>query len=180
MNFVVYASDIQKVAIDIEQLPEFLNAKGSKVSQFVDLHLGVIITPNANHPIHSPASPASGNTDSDGDIRMGGINNLATTDARSMSNLTSLVAAAVVQALQSSNSGSHRSSRGQFKEDQRPFPPARTTQQRATLSSDGACERCAKKPSHRWGECEFRNFKDNPSRPGARRINNVITDAGNA
>ena len=135
VDFAAYAFDIQKVAIDIEQLPEFLNAKGSKASQFADLHSGIIITPNANHPTR-PSAP--GNTDSDGDIRMSDINNL-TTDDRSTNNLTALVAAAVVQALQSANLGGHRSNLGQFIEDRHPFPPTRTIQQRATLSSYGAC-----------------------------------------
>jgi hypothetical protein len=125
MDFAAYAFDIQKVAIDIEQFLKFLNAKGSKISQFANLHSGIIIIPNANHPM---CPSASGNTDSDGDIQMSNINNLATDD-RSTNNLTTLIAAAVIQALQSAHPKGHRSSLGQFTEDRRPLPLARTIQQ---------------------------------------------------
>jgi len=167
-----YIADVLRTGIDIEKLPRFINAKGSKVSQFADSQTGVVL-PAATEV---PARPATDRVDRDGDITMGGVNAFATTTAAAnSSDLVSMVAAAVVQAMRGSPTPSN-GTRAQYSPDTRPHPPARTLNQRAALIDAGSCERCAVTPSHPWSQCRFRNFRENPTQRGrgrSPRVNNV-------
>ncbi|KAG6225268.1 hypothetical protein E4U25_008334 [Claviceps purpurea] len=44
------------------------------------------------------------------------------------------------------------------------------------------CERCDANPSHRWSDCQYRNFQSAPTLLGARRANanNFAAASGNA
>ncbi|KAI0991891.1 hypothetical protein K3495_g16296 [Podosphaera aphanis] len=52
------------------------------------------------------------------------------------------------------------------KNESRPFPPDVPRGERNRRIDSNRCERCNKSPSHRWSDCKFRNFRDNPTPRG--------------
>ncbi|CCE30559.1 uncharacterized protein CPUR_04407 [Claviceps purpurea 20.1] len=132
VDYELYSQDLLVLGRDLEELPVFLNAKGSKVSVYVDR--------NTNLPL-----PAASDE-------------LAPADRQAL-------------ALQLGPPGN-------FAGDSRPHPPAVSMQVRRQRLADGHCERCDTNPSHRWGDCQYRNFQSNPTMPRTRRRNVKNVTAG--
>lgn len=155
-NYTAFVTSVQLLATDLEGLPEFQARRGSKVSLFVDAN-GTII--NSGAP--ADAAPQHHGIEKDGDTRMTGVNAIGTvTDMQQL--------AAVLLAALDARSGSRGGNT--FAADPRPHAPPTNQATRDALKGEGKCERCKKFPSHPWSQCEYRNFKDNPTPVGRSRV----------
>jgi hypothetical protein len=52
--------------------------------------------------------------------------------------------------------------------DPRPHTPPCSTTDRRERIDNGYCVRCGSSPSNPWGNCKYKNFKDDPMKPRAR------------
>ncbi|CCE29272.1 uncharacterized protein CPUR_02965 [Claviceps purpurea 20.1] len=158
-DFDTYSKALLELATERELLPAFRTTKGSKTSLYVDVHSistyvtlsGAPVSAQAPSPAPASSLPAP-RMDRDGDTVMGGVNAMSTaTDV-----------ATQIAALQSSAFGR----RGNSSTDTR-----LSFDVRQLRLANKCCERCDANPSHRWSDCQYRNFQSAPTLPGARRAN---------
>ncbi|CCE31587.1 uncharacterized protein CPUR_05440 [Claviceps purpurea 20.1] len=167
-----YSQGLIELATEVEQLVAFRNAKGSKVSVFVDRQTNVPLPTVTEAP--RPAAPAP-RFDRDGDTVMSGVNALsAATDVGAQ--IAAL--ASQIAALQGNAPGRRGGGGSRPSADARPHPPAVSMDVRRQRIVAGHCERCDASPSHRWSECGYRNFQSAPTAPGARRALPALFDTG--
>ncbi|KHJ30503.1 hypothetical protein EV44_g3310 [Erysiphe necator] len=177
-SYDLFVREVQDLANELESLPDFRLARGSEKEVYVHEILGYqqqISTPTSstNVPIPPISFPPSSvpsptpypNIDHDGDVRMGDINTLQT-------QMQSLVAA--ISNLNIHNNPNNR------KTEHRPYPPECSQAERNRRVTNGCCERCGKSPSHRWSDCSFRNFKNNPTSRGQGRSRSAYLNSASS
>lgn len=169
ISYDLFVMEVQDLASELESLPDFRLARGSDKEIYVHEKTGFYqqqtfssptsgpshIPPN-NLPLNlPPPSTLYADVDRDGDTKMSDIRALQT-------QMQSLVAA--ISNLNTNNNPSNR------KPEQRPYPPECSQAERNYRVASGCCERCGRSPSHRWSDCSYRNFRNNPTSRGQGRL----------
>lgn len=169
VDYDSFVEEVQDLAAGLEALPEFRSGQGSNIEQYV-YDKSIV---NLSHDNQATSSQTSFPvTDRDGDIQMSGVNNIQS----QLQEQTQLILAALksVDSRVPINKSRYT--------DTRPHPPPLSQAERNRRIDANQCERCGKSPSHRWGDCKFRNFLSNPTPRGYSssrklRVNLLDTDS---
>lgn len=150
----------QSLATDLESLPNF-GLTGSKKEWYTTDKTTFVNTNNRGGAELTQQAQRTPVLDHDGDTRMSGVNAIGSvTDIQSM-------AAAIIAAISNGRSSQGRSGNGGgFRDEHRPHPPPVSMEVRAARMGAHKCERCGASPSHPWGQCQYRNFKESPTPHG--------------
>ncbi|KAI1006048.1 hypothetical protein K3495_g2171 [Podosphaera aphanis] len=156
-NYEQFVAEVQDLANELETIPQFGTSRGSiQVVKNYDNQpyrtLDAVPKESFSPPQNLPAAPTPIH-DRDGDTIMTDISAL-------QGQVASLLAAF------SRNEGKGHTRNTARASDNRPFPPNLSQNERNQRIDSGRCERCGCSPSHRWSECQFRNFQNNPTPKG--------------
>lgn len=154
VDYDSFVEEVQDLAAGLEALPEFRLGQGSATEYYVYDKSIVTQTTESNDPKPLPTSPHM--FDRDGDIQMSGVNCIQT----QLQEQTQAILAALRSVDSRPPSGKSRNN------DTRPHPPPISQVERNRRIDASQCERCGKSPSHRWGDCQYRNFQNNPTQRG--------------
>ncbi|KAI0998740.1 hypothetical protein K3495_g9453 [Podosphaera aphanis] len=164
-NYESFAKEVQSLAKELESIPSFRAIRGSdkEYFSFDNTAQATQSTADTNQSIYRTNQSSSSRAgqpavryNQDGDVQLA--------DISSLQSQIQAQTQAILAVLKGTNG--KPSSGNLRKSDLRPFPPEISQTERNRRINCIQCARCGKSPSHRWGDCKYRNFRENPTPRG--------------